>query len=77
MVLKKKVLKCENLTRKFARRSIFISRNMKKGQKIKNEDLIAKRPANGISANKIDLFINKRINKNLETDHQLSMKDIN
>ncbi len=73
---KKKVLKCENLTRKFARRSIFISRNMKKGQLIKNKDLIAKRPASGISANKIDLFLNKRINKNLKIDHQISIKDI-
>ena len=74
---KKIVLKCENLTRKFARRSIFLKNFKFKGQKLEYDDLIAKRPGDGISANLIDKVVNRKINKNLAVDHKLSFKDFN
>mgnify|MGYP001005212893 FL=1 len=45
----KTVLPCELIPRREARRSLVLTRNMKKGEVITETDLIAKRPGTGIS----------------------------
>lgn len=59
-----------------ARRSIVINKNLLKGHVICENDLIYKRPGNGISTVFWDDVIGKRINKNLSEDHILNWDDI-
>lgn len=53
----KSVLKCEEPARANARRSLVVTRHLKKGEVLMAEDLTAKRPATGISPDKIDEVI--------------------
>ena len=45
----RKILSCEKLSRKFARRSMYTSRKIKKNEKLTAENIIPKRPGIGIS----------------------------
>lgn len=60
-----------------ARRSIFSARDIKKGEIINNENIIAKRPGNGISTIHWDNLIGKKINCNIDEDQLLSWEMIN
>ena len=72
----KKVLPCELNTRKFARRSIVIKGNLKKGHIIKNKDLICKRPGTGISPIYFNKVVGKRLKNNKKDDEILKEIDI-
>jgi N-acetylneuraminate synthase len=72
----KKALKSELKSRKFARRSIVVKKNINKNQIIKSNDIIALRPNIGISVEKWDEVVGKRAIRNLKKDHTLSMKDL-
>lgn len=71
----KKVLRCEQKSRKFARRSIVVEKNITKNQIIKNNDIIALRPNIGISVDMWDKVVGRRAKRNLKKHHTLSMKD--
>ena len=71
----KKVLRCEQKSRKFARRSIVVDKNISKNQIIKNSDIIALRPNNGISVDMWDKVVGKKAKKSLKKNHSLSMRD--
>lgn len=58
------------------RRSIVITREMKKGEIIKKEDIDYKRPGGGFNPEMTDFVIGRTINKNLEFDHILTKEDI-
>mgnify|MGYP001256315104 CR=1 FL=1 len=60
------------------RRSIRLSREMKKGEKIKNSDLVYLRPCpkNSLSPYEKNLILNKTINKNLKFHHPIGLKDV-
>lgn len=58
---KKTFLKSEKISRKNARRSLFFNKNISKGNRIKKIDLIALRPAIGISPSKYKSVINKKL----------------
>jgi sialic acid synthase SpsE len=58
------------------RRSIVITRDMKKGETIKTEDIDFKRPGIGLEPEKADFVIGRTINKDLEYDHILSLEDL-
>lgn len=58
------------------RRSIVITRNMNKGEIIKIEDIDYKRPGGNIDPGMTDFVVGRTINKNLENDHILTLKDI-
>lgn len=73
----KDFLNCEIIARKNARRSLVLNKNMKKGEIIKEEDLICKRPGIGISPTKLNEILGKKVNKDLEEDHILIEKDLN
>ena len=72
----KTVLPCELIPRKEARRSLVLTRNMKKGEQIKLEDLMPKRPGTGISPKYINIVIGRKIKEDLSEDTVLTWEMI-
>ncbi len=64
----KTVLECEQIPRREARRSLVLTRDMKKGEVIQKEDLMAKRPGTGIAPIFIDIVIGRKVVKDLNED---------
>jgi N-acetylneuraminate synthase/N,N'-diacetyllegionaminate synthase len=58
-----------------ARKSIHINKSLEKGHKLKKEDLIMMRPGDGISPMDMDLYICKKIAKDLTEGHKISKSD--
>lgn len=69
------VLKCEEKSRREARRSLVLVRAKKAGDTISKDDLIAKRPGTGIPAKYQFLIEGKKINKELPEDAILKWDD--
>jgi N-acetylneuraminate synthase len=59
-----------------ARKSIFTNKDLPAGYTLSSEDLVMKRPGDGISPMEIDLVIGKAINKPLSSETKLSKADI-
>lgn len=59
-----------------ARKSIHIKNNVAKGHTLTKNDLVMKRPGNGISPMMINDLIGKTINKSLSEDSMLSLNDL-
>lgn len=57
----KTVFPCEQIPRREARRSLVLTRDMKKGEIISEQDLMAKRPGTGISPMDQDIVVGRRI----------------
>ncbi len=66
----------EEISRLNARRSIVLTRNLKSGHKITQEDLVAKRPGTGISPMSWDDVIGKSVIRDLPEDHILTWDDL-
>lgn len=64
----KTVLECEMVPRREARRSIVITRNMKAGEVIGKDDIMAKRPGTGISPEFQDVVIGRKVVRDIEED---------
>ena len=64
----KTVLACEKIPRREARRSLVLTRSMKAGEKIKESDIIAKRPGIGISPKFYDIVIGRTLRRDLDED---------
>ena len=64
----KTVLPCEIVPRREARRSLVLTRDMKRGEIIKATDLMAKRPGTGISPDKQDIVIGRAVKMDLAED---------
>ena len=64
----KTVLECEQIPRREARRSLVLTRDMKKGEIISENDLMPKRPGTGISPEYSNIVIGRRISRDLEED---------
>ena len=73
---KKVILKSEKKSRLFARRSLFYNKNLKKGVILKNNDIISLRPGDGITADKIDLVVGKKLKKNQFSGNQIKFGDL-
>lgn len=58
------------------RRSIVLTRDMKKGEIISYEDIDYKRPGTGIKPEMTDFVIGRTVNKDLKYDHILTKEDI-
>jgi sialic acid synthase SpsE len=58
------------------RRSIVLTRDMKKGEIIKPEDIDFKRPGTGLEPGMSDFIIGMKVNKDLKKDHILTKEDI-
>lgn len=65
---KKTVFDCEIVPRREARRSLVLTRNMRAGEKIKQEDLMAKRPGTGISPEYIEIVVGRKVTQDLDED---------
>lgn len=72
----KTVLDCEITPRREARRSLVLTRSMKKGEVIRAEDLMPKRPGTGISPNFTEIVIGRTLKKDLEEDTILTWEMI-
>jgi len=71
----KKPVECEFQSRKNARRSIVIKKDLKKGHIIKEENITYKRPGTGISPLHWDQVIGKTLKVDLSADHILDWSD--
>jgi N,N'-diacetyllegionaminate synthase len=60
-----------------ARKSIHLKRSLRKGDVIKEEDLIPLRPGSGISPMHLDDIIGKRLKYDLPENHLLNFSDLN
>jgi len=69
----KKVSPSEKKNIKIARNSIVAARNIKKGEKFNNENLIMKRPGNGISPMKLFTVLGKLAKKNFIQDEPIKL----
>ena len=72
----KTVLECEMIPRREARRSLVLTRSMKKGEIIKETDIMAKRPGTGISPKFADIVIGREIKADFEEDTILTWDKI-
>lgn len=64
----KRVLQCEMIPRKEARRSLVLTRNKKQGEIINESDIMAKRPGTGISPNFKDIIVGRTAKRDLYED---------
>jgi len=64
----KTVLDCERISRREARRSLVLVRDLKAGEIINKEDLMPKRPGTGIAPTYIDAVVGRSVNRNLAED---------
>ena len=66
----------EEISRLNARRSIVLSRDLKTGHRITEQDLVAKRPGTGISPMNWDDVLGKKLTRDLPEDHILIWDDL-
>lgn len=64
----KTVLECEKIPRREARRSLVLTRDMKEGEIIRNEDLMPKRPGTGISPEFAEIVVGRKVSQDLKED---------
>lgn len=64
----KTVLPCEIVPRREARRSLVLTRSMKAGEIVRQDDIMAKRPGIGISPAYTEIIIGRMIKKDLDED---------
>lgn len=72
----KKPSKSEQKNIEIARRSIHTAKKLNNGHTLTEEDLIMKRPGNGISPMNIDLVIGRKIHKELAEDSLITFQDL-
>ena len=70
---KKRVLKCEEITRKFARRSIVAKKYIKKGEKFTAKNIIPKRPGGGIPPSNYFKVLGKIAKKDFKYDEKIKI----
>lgn len=68
----KTVLECEQIPRREARRSLVVTRDIRAGEIIRKEDLMAKRPGTGVSPKFEDLVIGRVASKDIKEDTVLT-----
>lgn len=69
-------LESEENSRKFARRSLVLTVDLKKGAIIEEKHLTYKRPGTGISPSELNRIVGKKINKDLKADTILKYEDL-
>lgn len=68
--------KSEAKNKVIARKSIHLKESMKAGEIISANDLIMKRPGDGISPMKMDEIIGRTLNIDVEADHKLTLDNL-
>lgn len=64
----KTVFDCEIVSRREARRSLVLARDMKAGETISMNDIMPKRPGTGISPEYTDVVVGRRLARDLQED---------
>lgn len=64
----KTVLECEKIPRREARRSLVLTRDMKKGEIISKNDIMPKRPGTGIAPKYAEIVIGRKVVEDLKED---------
>ena len=64
----KTVLACERVPRREARRSLVLTRDIKAGEIISAEDIMAKRPGTGISPEYTEIVVGRTVKRDLKED---------
>jgi len=72
---KKKLSIETNNIKKVAMKSCVTRRDLKKNQLLKKSDVCFKRPGTGIPPNQLEIYIGKRLNKNIYKDRVLKKED--
>ncbi|HKM01633.1 MAG TPA: N-acetylneuraminate synthase family protein [Sedimentibacter sp.] len=72
----KTVLPCEAIPRREARRSLVLTRDMKKDEIIQEKDVAFKRPGTGISPQYIEIVLGRTVKRDLLEDDILTWKDL-
>ena len=72
----KKCTPSEEISRKNARRSIYSSGNLKKDEILTSKNIICKRPGEGISPEKFNQILGKKLNKDLKNDSLIKWEDL-
>jgi len=75
-VAEKTVLDCERIPRREARRSLVLTRDIKAGERISEDDLMPKRPGTGISPEFVKIVIGRKVVRDLEEDTILTWEMI-
>lgn len=57
-------------------KSLYLKRDVRKGETIDNESLAARRPGDGIPASDVDLVCGRKATRDLVGEHKLSWQDI-
>lgn len=70
------VLDCERIPRREARRSLVLTRDMKQGEVITENDIMAKRPGTGIAPDYSNVVIGRKVLSDLPEDTILTWKMI-
>ncbi|RLG43978.1 MAG: acetylneuraminic acid synthetase, partial [Thermoproteota archaeon] len=65
-------LESESVARKYARRSLVATRNIRKGEIIRRTDITSKRPGTGVSPWKIESIVGRTAKKNIQEDEILT-----
>ena len=73
----KEPIKSEDISRKNARRSIVAVRDLKKGEKLTEENITYKRPCFGIPTSDWDDALGKALNKDITEDSFINWEDLN
>ena len=68
----KTVLDCESVPRREARRSLVLTRDIKKGEIISEKDIMAKRPGTGISPQYTEIVLGRKVLQDLQEDTVLT-----
>lgn len=66
----------EREARRVVRKGIYVTRDLKAGDRIRESDILGKRPAQGIDIEQVDLIVGKRVRCDLQANHPLSLSEI-
>ncbi len=72
----KTVLDCEKTSRREARRSLVLTRDMEAGEVVTRQSVMAKRPGTGISPKFTDIVVGRRVKESLKKDTILTWEMI-
>ena len=72
----KKCIASEEISRKNARRSIYTYGDLKKNEILTSKNIICKRPGEGISPERFNEILGKKLNKDLEDDTLIKWEDL-
>ena len=70
------ISKAEEDKKKVFRRSIISNKDLKSGDIIVEEDISFKRPGTGITIDKLNIVLGRRLKKNIDKDELIKMEDL-